>query len=279
MKRLEEIIKNSAGPATTTSLVEDLRELGVSAGMTLAVHSSLSSLGYVVGGPVAVVLALEEALGLDGTLAMPVHSFDLSDPGAWQEPAVPEDWQETIRREMPAYRPDLTPTRKMGAIADCFRGQDSTVRSQHPLVSWVARGPKAIQITENHALAMGQGDESPLARLYELDASMLLLGVGYNLNTSFHLAEYRCKFAEQKRFQRGAPVVVGNSSEWKVFDDIYWYHGDFLELGAAFEEETPEVRSGQIGEAQNGGTTSKLFKIRAVVDFAVGWMNNNRSLS
>jgi len=273
MKRLEEIIKNSAGPATTTSLVQDLRELGVLAGMTLAVHSSLSSLGYVVGGSVSVVLALEKALGPGGTLAMPAHSFDFSDPATWKEPAVPEDWQEVIRRGMPAYRPDLTPTRKMGVIADCFRGQDSTVRSQHPLVSWAARGPKAMQITQGHALAMGQGEESPLARLYELDASVLLLGVGYDSNTSFHLAEYRCKFAEQKKFQRGARVVAGKSSEWKVFDDIYWYHEDFLELGAAFEEGTSAVRSSKIGHAP-----SKLFKIRAVVDFAVEWMNDNRSL-
>lgn len=44
-------------PVTRDMLVADLVALGVSAGSTLVVHSSLSSLGWVSGGPQAVVLA------------------------------------------------------------------------------------------------------------------------------------------------------------------------------------------------------------------------------
>ena len=102
-------------PATIASLRDDLLALGVRPGMVLLVHSSLSALGWVSGGPVAVVLALEAALGEAGTLVMPTHSGDLSDPAAWRNPPVPEAWWAVIRDTMPAYDPGLTPAR--GGVA------------------------------------------------------------------------------------------------------------------------------------------------------------------
>jgi aminoglycoside 3-N-acetyltransferase len=97
-------------PITLSSLKDDFKSLGIREGSTLLVHSSLSSLGWVCGGAVAVIQALEDTLGDEGTLVMPTLSANLSDPSIWQHPTVPESWWETIRRELPAYDPDLTPT-------------------------------------------------------------------------------------------------------------------------------------------------------------------------
>ena len=85
------------------SLIEDFRALGIQPGMTLLVHSALSKLGWVCGGPVAVILALEAVLGSTGTLVMPTHSSDLSDPAMWHHPPVPESWWEPIRQTMPRH--------------------------------------------------------------------------------------------------------------------------------------------------------------------------------
>lgn len=109
---------------TVDRLAADFRRLGVQEGMTLLMHSSFKSLGqWVAGGPVAVILALEQVLGEEGTLVMPTQSSDLTDPSGWSRPPVPEEWWPGIREHMPAYDPDLTPIRGMGIIPDCFRKQ------------------------------------------------------------------------------------------------------------------------------------------------------------
>ncbi len=62
------IARTGSRPVTVETLVEDLTALGLQRGMIVLVHSSLSSLGWVCGGPVAVIRALETVLGPEGTL-------------------------------------------------------------------------------------------------------------------------------------------------------------------------------------------------------------------
>ena len=69
-----QVVQNTKIPATIESLQTDLRVLGVRAGMVLLVHSSLSAMGWVSGGAIAVILALQKVLGASGTLVMPAHS-------------------------------------------------------------------------------------------------------------------------------------------------------------------------------------------------------------
>ena len=56
------IVEKTEVPATVESLQADFRALGVEPGMVVLVHSSLSALGWVCGGAVAVVVALQEVL-------------------------------------------------------------------------------------------------------------------------------------------------------------------------------------------------------------------------
>ena len=273
MSGLEDVIARTRVPHSVDSTARDLAQLGVRPGMTLVVHASLSRMGYVVGGAQAVVMALERVLG-DGTLVMPAFTADLTDPAQWSEPPVPAEWHAFIREHMPAFEPGLTPTWQMGTIAECFRRQEGTLRSNHPFSSWAARGRYAARITADQSLAHSSGEGSPLARLYELDARILLLGVGHANNSSLHLAESRNRFAPRKRCLRGYPAPrAGGGTEWREYEDIYLFEHDFETIGAAFEAQDPSVRLGSVGDAP-----SRLIRQRALVDFAVAWMNENRSL-
>jgi aminoglycoside 3-N-acetyltransferase len=156
-------------PATVETLKRDLATLGVRQGATLLVHSSLSSIGWVCGGAVAVIQALEASLGEQGTLVMPAFSGGMTEPSHWQAPPVPETWWETIRTATPAYDPDFTPTRCMGQVAETFRTRPGVTRSDHPNVSFCAFGLNAQTITANHALGLSFGEASPLARIYDFD--------------------------------------------------------------------------------------------------------------
>lgn len=258
-------------PVTVESMVADLRTIGVEAGQTLLVHASLSSLGWVCGEAPAVVDALQQTLGEDGTLVMPTHSPGNMEPSEMGNPPVPESWYETIREQMSPYRPDVTPTQGIGAVAECFRSCPGVHRSDHPQHSFAAWGADAAFITEGHGYDNSLGEDSPLARIYENDGDVLFLGTTHATNTSLHLAEYRAELGLDTVTCSGA-VLVDGEREWTDWEDISIDDDDFEACGEAFERANPGVvERGTVGVGD-----SKRIEQRPLVDFAVEWFERNR---
>jgi aminoglycoside 3-N-acetyltransferase len=255
-------------PRTRASIAADLRALGVTPSCVLLVHSSLSSLGWVCGGPVAVASALLDVLGPSGTLVVPTHTAGNSDPSGWENPPIPQSWWPTVREQMPAFDPRLTPSTGMGAVAELVRTWPGAIRSEHPQTSFAALGPHAEQITAGHRPESGMGEDSPLGRLYDLEARVLLLGTGHASSSSFHLAEYRVP--TPRRHQTAAAVSTPTGRTWIAYDDVDVESDDFEALGAAFDA-TGRTRVGPVGAAE-----ARLLGQRDAVDFAVGWLQQHR---
>jgi aminoglycoside 3-N-acetyltransferase len=259
-----DVVQSTPFVRTTDSLRDDLVRIGLPRDGALLVHSSLSALGWVNGGPVTVIRALVSAIGPQATLVMPAHSGECSDPAVWQHPPVPQAWWQTIRDTMPVFDPLVTPTRGLGRIAELFRTWPGAMRSVHPAYSFSALGPLAATITAHHSLEFGLGENSPLGRLYECAAWVLLLGAEYDSNTCFHLAEVR--IPSPKVLEEGSPAIESGRHVWKTRREVVLNSDVFAELGEAFES-TGAVRVGKVGSA-----TARLFQIRPAVDFAVEWL-------
>lgn len=259
-------------PATVSSLADDLKALGIRHGDTVMVHTSLRSLGYVIGGAQAVLDALRLAVGEGGTLVMPTQSWQLCDPAFLNEPHVPKRWWPAIRDHLPAYDPARTPTQTMGAVAELFRTQPGTRRSAHPHRSISANGPLAAELTAIHDLDCPAGERSPLSVLYDHGARVLLLGVQANKATVLHLAEYRASYASKHVVGNGGPVLVEGERRWLTWEEIWVDDHDFIEVVAAFAQAHPaEFRSAVVGAAR-----SQLLSMRPLIDFAAAWFTAHR---
>jgi aminoglycoside 3-N-acetyltransferase len=145
------------------TFASQLSTLGVQPGAVLLVHTALSRVG---ASPGELIKALLAALGPTGTLVMPSMTDD---------------------DDIPFDRTTAS-CRHVGLLADTFWRMPGVLRSDSPH-AFAAKGPLAAHITEPHPVDIPHGVDSPPGRVYQLDGSVLLLGVGHDCNTTVHVAE------------------------------------------------------------------------------------------
>ncbi len=265
--------------STRELLTREFTLLGVRAGDVLLVHSSMRSIGWVCGGATAVVQALLDAVGPYGTIVVPAQTPDNRDPSRWSHRTVPPQWWDTIREHLPAFEPALTPSDGMGAVAERVRTWPGSARSGHPLTSFAAIGRHAAELMADHRLDSLLGDGSPLAALERAGAKVLLLGVGYEKCTAFHLAESR--LPGLRVVQLTAVVRTENGREWVRYETAGLDDHDFGALGADYEAEHDKAehdKDAYLCRAMVGAATSRLFPVREAVRFAENWLAPRRPL-
>lgn len=147
-------------------LIQGVRDLGVTSGQVLVVHTAFSQLRPAVQRPEEVIDGLLEVLGSTGTLVMPSMADDDDEP----------------------FDPSRTSCLGMGVVADTFWRRPDVLRSNSPH-AFAAIGPAALEILAPHPVEVPHGPESPVGRARAAGAQILLLGVGHEANTTIHLAE------------------------------------------------------------------------------------------
>lgn len=152
-------------------IVRGLRALGLREGDVVLVHSSLRSFGYVEDGANAVIHALLETVGEDGTVMVPTLTWS------------------TVNAEQPVFDVQRTPS-VVGWVTEVFRHRPEAIRSLHPTHSVAAIGAKVRYMTEGHERdATPCSRTSPYGKLVQEGGYILFLGMGLECNTTFHAME------------------------------------------------------------------------------------------
>lgn len=214
---------------TREDIVCGLKALGVKDGDVLMVHSALSSLGSVSGGPDAVIDAIVEAVGPTGTVAMPTLYIPSISSGE-------------------VFDVDDSPS-QMGTITEVFRKRQGTVRSIHPTHPVAAAGARAEELVADHALApTACGEGTPFSKLVDWGGKVLLLGVDQDRNTLLHTAEdyADCPYLTP-RFARYRDPADGQVKELTL-QRFPGPHRDFIGLDSLFRE-AGTMETGKIGNA------------------------------
>ena len=158
---------------TAAELTDQFREAGIERGDSILVHSSLKSLGHVQHGADAVVQALVDAVGSDGTVLFPTLTGSAHDSAA----------------NPPEFH-CLTAKCWTGAIPETARQYSTALRSLHPTHSVAAIGRLADWFASGHELVSSPcGFGSPYDKLADIGGKIILIGVTQSSNTSFHMAE------------------------------------------------------------------------------------------
>ncbi len=179
---------------TQEDLIADFMRMGLKTGDVVFFHASLSQLGHVIGGANAVIDALLQVVGPEGTIAVPtiVHTS-----------GIPRDPFDVKRSDS-----------EVGAITEALRQYPDAIRSNHPTHSVAALGAKALELTSGHAKATGVwtpwgksafGVGSPWDMLYRWNARYLLLGVGFEVCTMFHYVQTRYVARHQPDYAEPIP--------------------------------------------------------------------------
>ena len=161
---------------TLNELFEQFKQAGITSGDSVLVHSSLSKIGFIAGGPEAFIRALVQVVGPNGNILMPT-----SPNGAFQLDYI---------RKLTVFDVNQAPS-ALGKITETFRTWPGTIRSASPTEPVSALGPDAAWFTSGHlGCETPYTAESPFARLAEKNGKILYVGVTLdNAGTSLHVLE------------------------------------------------------------------------------------------
>jgi aminoglycoside 3-N-acetyltransferase len=182
-KMIEKKKKEEYPPLTKELVVEGLRGMGLGAGDTVFVHSSVKDLAPArhlltlpdMGMPI-VVGGLQEVVGAEGLLSFPTFSYCFTQRKNGPTGTI---WDKK------------TAPSKVGDMTNYFLRQRGVKRSDHPSHNVAAWGARAEEFVANHSYTDGTTFHkgSPWSRLCEWDGYILFYGTYLKTCTMIHAVE------------------------------------------------------------------------------------------
>ena len=246
---------------------KQLLHLGIKQGDVLEVHASMKAIGYILGGSNTVLDAILDVIGYEGTLVMAAQAYGNSEPAYFEHPPVDIGLYHKIRNSHPVYQSKFEDLRYMGALATSLQKRPAVYFSNHPIASFMSIGKHAKWITQSHPLNDEFGLRSPLARMVELKAKVLLIGVDYDSCTGMHLGEH---LSGKRPLQiQGSRMNVAGKEEWVKFLTHDYDSDDFKPIGRAMEMQN-KIQAGLVGNA-----VTKVFDLETAVRFTQKYFEEN----
>lgn len=269
------MIMNDSSWVTSGELADALASVGLPAGHVVMVHARLSAFPWIVGGAEGVMRALLDAVGPEGTIA----AYAGWEDNPYHLAEWPADRQAAYRKGMPPFDPAVSEARRNhGRLPERIRTWPGACRSVHPEANLVAVGTCAGWLTGSDLDDDPYGEQSPLARIVEADATILLLGAPLSALTLVHHAE-RIAAAEPKRWASyEMPIRHHGSTSWHRFHTIdtsqgaYNYHPFTGDVGYIEAIACSALDAGIGRQAAIFGATCHLFPARQLVEHARTWI-------
>ncbi len=256
---------------TRRSLAEDLRRLGLGPGDLVMVHAAVRRVGRLLGGPDALIAALCDAVGPDGTVAAyadwDAGYEDLVDATG----RVPERW----RGDVPGFDARTSrASRDNGVLAEFLRTVPGARRSGNPGASVAAIGARAAWLTEDHPIDYGYGPGSPFEKLAAAQGKVLMLGAPLDTMTLLHHAEHLARLPDKRRRRIEVPFADGPGVTWRWVEEFETARPVTPQAAddtfAVIVEDFLAEVGGSRGLA--GEAPAVLVEAAPMVAFAVRWM-------
>ncbi len=169
-------------------LVAGFKQMGISPGDTIMVHSSYKSLGGVEGGADTVIDALVEAVSAEGTVLFPTFNFK-----SWVDTHY-FDIRETVSH--------------MGIITELARCREEAIRTPHPLYSFAVLGNRQEQFAACDDVE-AVGDDSVFALFHKHNGLIVSIGLDFNSSFTFSVHAIYKAGGYWRRVKKFSGIYVG----------------------------------------------------------------------
>lgn len=235
------------------------------------VHAAMSRLGPLLGGPDALIEALLDMVGSDGTI-LAYTDWDASYEALLDaEGRVPDIWREHVP---PFDAASSRAARDNGVLPEFLRTRPGALRSGSPGPSVAALGANADWFTRDHPLDYGYGEGSPFARLVAAGGKVLMVGAPGDTMTLLHHAEHLARIPGKRIKRCEVPFATPGGTLWRMVEEFDT--ADPIVPGLPddyFATIVSEfLAASQGSEGKIGNAPSLLVDAAAITAFAVSWL-------